>query len=915
FTGVAEVYWFGRGIMAGKRGYQGIKAGAEAVQAVQAARSVSGLYRGITGMEYVASVGGRFPRVGAFARQAMVSPSLADDMARFETQSFAGTILRQNAGRPAGGAAGQAYRASAVGRGIEAARATSVGRGAASVNAAWRQRSGVMMAKKFNQQVMRLGITSNVESLVDNRQGHSLGSMTNVDDYVNQAFANPAVDWGMDLLFFPPNIFEKGTIKRTVQLGTSAVRTTGRAVSHVPGFGALNWVDISANQQLLLAFNSPMEAWVKQVAEGAAGADDAVAAGQKAAKDWRKAVNRVGLQQAMADYHTQGDVARLGEAMGWVTTMGAIDSSARTAGTFGEIPEKMMSYSDRTDYYRTIDKLKAQIEVLDPSDIDELIRVASGHGVGAASKDVSELVDTASLVRSSGVKKAAREEAFRDEMIETVEEAASRGSGLQDDHVRLYGWRDPDLPDEIRWSTNQVDTGLDNPYVMDVSLDEVAYLDTLTPKQAAAAVADDAQGVGDAFRRRWMVRGEGGIRSQLRLDQVSGHRQFVPDRIRGFQHLADGHNLKRRGFMAQIMNDVNPAMLEQYYFETLPSFGRFHTWEAGMDDLDRLIKAGQLDNARYAPAYSPSGRRISLFPTGYEEMKYTEHVDNMLMQIPRDVRTVGGINSSMFDPMIRNVDPTRARFSLASLDTPVKQDAVAFAFKAKQAVTNVKMIARLRKLHDLDRILAEASEGLAAAGKPLEEATSTSARQAQFREIAEAIAGTHKLGEKDADRVRRILSMADEYGIRIDEVERHAQGILSEVSADPRWAVDFNVASLTGRPGMTISSPVELAEAQIKELYRQMNFIASSVDDIPASLAASLQKRGYRVVHGVQFSHAGDVKKLIPEFEEAGRRHIRQATLQSFFGRKDPDIMRRLKSRQMADQLYSALRKELDKVG
>src|SRR5690606_7576586 len=79
---------------------------------------------------------------------------------------------------------------------------------------AWRPLSCVSLAKKGNQQALTLGLTSKLEQLIESdRGGQSVSHLLTEDrlaEQVYETFSNPLLDWGVDLLLYPTNIFTPG---------------------------------------------------------------------------------------------------------------------------------------------------------------------------------------------------------------------------------------------------------------------------------------------------------------------------------------------------------------------------------------------------------------------------------------------------------------------------------------------------------------------------------------------------------------------------------------------------------------------------------------------------------------------------------------------------------------------------------
>src|SRR5690606_26819324 len=108
-----------------------------------------------------------------------------------------------------------------------------------------------------------------------------------------------------------------------------------------------------------------------------------------------------------------------------------------------------------------------------------------------------------------------------------------------------------------------------DPYFVDIAESE---LRSVLGDQADAVLRGEGN-LPPTLTRRYRLRSELSNSRFPRLSEAASVRAFKPEKIEKLKELARRHNSLREAELARIFADVDPKMLSQYIYETLPTFG------------------------------------------------------------------------------------------------------------------------------------------------------------------------------------------------------------------------------------------------------------------------------------------------------------------------------------------------------
>jgi hypothetical protein len=801
FTGIGEVVATAKGLQLGVKGSQ----------------AVAGLYRGAKGLDFAAAAA---DDIGRMALRG------ADDVARFSRPSF-------------------------VSNKIQGAMPTT----SRAMNA-WRQNGAVILGKKANQQVMKMGFVSNVEQLIDSdRGGQSLNRFTSIGENINTAMANPMVDWGVDLLLTPPNIFSLGTFAR-------------------PGHAIINTVTggfrkAAQNQELTMAFDRPIVRYLTE------------SEGEEAAAAYTARVNKDGVQAAIRDTFFKGDEEAMGAGMAFVATMAGVDHHARRAAdVIAGDPLHELGSRTRTFFHMARNQTAARLKVIDEDNIEGMLIHFAKYGT----------VEGAPVVYRRADKFGFQYQSLREGYLEAAGATKARAGSIPADHTRFIGHLDPDTG-QYSWSPLRAGDEIEgDPYFLDVY---DAELRGSLGDEADAILGGDTP-LPDAFINRYLRRDNDGKLRHWALSEANQMRLYDPEKIQLLRDMARHHNDLRASALAEIMNDLSPAALEQYVYEVLPTFGRWDDFVEASGEIRRTLDQGQLGNAKFVSPMSDMNRRLGAMPWTPDERKWVNEVFAIITELPDNPKLAGQLMDSVFSPFARDVDPQLGTFTAAAHDTVTKQEALAFASTARRTV---KMAQALRKLK-----MTESGQNLLRAAQGYLDETDTVKRAGLVEVLTEAFGS---VSENTLSDLTKIAKLAEEAKVSLDEIEDVITRQLGEIDALPVWAERYMVPTSMKPTGNLVQD----VQNKITELQKQAYFMASEVEGIPDDLVRFLADRKYKLVYGVEFAQPFDLDGIMPAFADASRRQMRQKSLGDFFDRQDPAMLSALKSRKVRDGLHARLTK------
>jgi len=557
FTGFGEVVAVARGLSIAQKG----------------AQSLAGIYRGSKGL--------RFAAAATSGQEARMLKGAAD-IVRFAEPSFIARKL-----------------------------------GSPLIMEQWRRNSAVILGKKFNQQALRAGFTSNLQQAIDaGRGGRSLDHFTEgqAGDKVYETFTNPLFDWGVDLLLFPTNIWNPGTFSRPARAGLDVATRGFRKAAE--------------NQDLLIAWDRPVRTYLEQLDPAEKLSKKifdnlGVKTGKEAVKKYKN-LSRDSLGKALAQTFFDGDTDSMGEAMAFVAAMSGMDIHARgIADALVGTPLHELEHGTRRVFHRTRDQLTGQLRLLDPDNVDGLFDHIAKYG------DDVDLA--ASNSRRSDVYYRNRRR-VEEGYLETVEAQLIRDGRVAEGHTRYVGTMDPETGRyDFRPEAAGKDVGGD-PFFVDVFDNDLHR----ALGDDAGSVLSGTEELPDVFSRRYLRPDETGALRHNRIADVKNVRQYDPEKLEFLRFFADHHNDLRAKKLDEIMGAVTSASLEQYVFEVLPTFGRWNEFTEASAEIAQSMLRGQLDNARFVSPMSDANRRLAAMPWTPSDVKWTDELFATLLELPGD---------------------------------------------------------------------------------------------------------------------------------------------------------------------------------------------------------------------------------------------------------------------------------------
>ncbi|HEX7099354.1 MAG TPA: hypothetical protein VF377_08925 [Acidimicrobiia bacterium] len=733
---------------------------------------------------------------------------------------------------------------------------------------AWRAKRSVILAKKVNQQVLRAGFVSNVQQWVDSdRGGASISHWTGgqASETVYRTLSNPVMDWAVDMLIYPTNIFKPGMV-------TGALQAVGRTINKV-------FYRASSNQHLLHGFDQA----VLQHLEELKNAGDEVAAAQL---DRYRDLRGGSVRNAIKEVFFDGDDEQMGAAFAYMSISAALDYRARQmADVVTMDPLHTFDSGTQRNWHHFRNMFVPQLRVMDPNNLQSIFRHIAKYGDGATSQAFMGRKAKDYYRRFRQV-----EEAF----LEPDEVRRARGAAVPEGHTRFVGVYD-DNDEILIWRRmRDGETFDDDPFFVDIRNDDL--LEALGGE--GQRIIDGSVQLPETWANRYLVHDEAGNLRYRRLSEAGTFRMLSEEGAQRLRDIARRHNELRSQVFDNLLAEVTPEVVASYMYQVMPTLGNWGKFVEAVDMVNTAANRGDLLNVTLTTPISMSGRRLSAMPMASADplTSWEQQVGELLLELSENRGLFERLQRSVFAPLARHVDPAQGAFTVALKDTVDKAEALTFAAGAERLVRLANSVRDLRRngLYDMVADIARTTD---------DAVTSTTVREILAAQLGEAGLVTDRSAEKAA----RLIREARRRGLDFDDLEAALLDDLEALDHDPMWSSRFGVA--TGLPPKRGDSVHARVMTKVRELRRLSEFMATTVEGAPKALVDALDARGYKLVYGVEFAQPPDLDNLIPAFGDIKRRHIAVKTLGDFFSRQDGPMVASLKSRKLKDALVARLRK------
>lgn len=391
-----------------------------------------------------------------------------------------------------------------------------------------------------------------------------------------------------------------------------------------------------------------------------------------------------------------------------------------------------------------------------------------------------------------------------------------------------------------------------------------------------------------------------------RFDQLNG---IVDDATLG--ETIAGHNQQASLVLRQLMSPENLPMagegMTKYIANAMHTFGDWNKYQPSTHQLGSFISDGVLNDIEFmAPrAFDATGKAAGRKIPILEHLEeYTPPMDEGMIQdwsthMHDQLFIEGGGTVEQFrkrggyyNPLAREVDPTRSRVTLAKLETATKQEMLQ---KADEIGQTFKAIEDWGRVGRFSRKLEPGALDIS----KLHEMTPQ-----QVTEIVKAIG---KKGTDDAASLRRLHRFVTSRGVTADEAfSSSISQIADGIGTDPAWSERFGLPSRITDKDNNILSGMELLKARKKQILAKARTTAAELDgkglvtklrdagkvaeaDDFEQYLGHIEDQGYKIVHGADFLMPDDLLNRSGVFNDLGARHLNAMTLGNFFSRRPPE--------------------------
>lgn len=716
--------------------------------------------------------------------------------------------------------------------------------------AAWRAYKPVIATRRVVQTGMRLGFVNQVEELLPGYQGKGLSDIPGVAGAADKVFTNPAVSIAGEWAFTPFAMFEPGTFVRG---GQDAVRSAFKFLGTAPGralVGGVAGAGVGA-----------LEGDTEEVLTGAAiGAGLGVAApgvGNAGLAASRALPDKVGFRMASKMIgHPSQVLAR--------TSFLPIAEDQRNTSVFLQALERKLKPEEWERFQGTMREKGSFIDAF-----AEHI----GSDREGASAAMAYVLTSASIDRTAALQAGDR---------------ASKG-------FRLRYW----------FARNQLVAQIRN-FDENTKKEELVW--NIVTRESASRRGlrrrfEQAMG-GDAG----VVRRPGEAVTDTTSDFVGGFDDVVLAEAIGshnenarktLQQLLSGENLPHQ------LADERQAGIIDYIATSLDSFGRWGNYSPLTGDLRRHVGGGLLENVRIKAPKSLMGRKLKVLDLmeDFEEPLDPDKLDwaqglNDTFFVDRGVsaeqwRQAGGY----YNPLAREIDPNRARITLARKETMSKQHMIETADEIQDVID----------LHDAwtsgAKILGTVD------GQPVSIIADAKLGTLGVNEVKAYLDTVGVTGATERKKIMALNRLARSRGLTVDQAfDTTLRAHMDDFANDTRWSEAYKMdPMLRGPDGEALQGQAAL-KARQKALREEAKFKAADldIDDAIADMRAAgrtseadeleafarhADEQGYKVVYGADFLAPDELLHDTGMFVDINHRHQNAMTLGNFFGRKHPEAL------------------------
>lgn len=398
---------------------------------------------------------------------------------------------------------------------------------------------------------------------------------------------------------------------------------------------------------------------------------------------------------------------------------------------------------------------------------------------------------------------------------------------------------------------------------------------------------------------------------------------FKADPAQALLH-AESHNRNAQETLQQLLSveatpDLNPnlaaslygwndlgapdraAVISKYLPQVMDSFGNWPEFSARTSEIRGLLHDGLLDDAVFDTYKLPSGLErptlaaravpVVVHPTNGQLI--SQGINDLVFRTPgTDITTI--TSRGKLDVLARGVDPSIGRFTAMKTVSADKG----------QVLTELEKLKELKAIHEI----ALPHTGVLAA------ATASSGELTDLtRQQYAGVINSMVKGSSSQKGMRRLYDFAKREGIPLADMKTYLNDAIQGAVDDPKLTDWLGLPKvITGKPnegeviGAVLSGPAAL-KARIGQLQQKADYTAARIDG-PKLLASlgegtpeylrmqahldSLERDGYKLVHGVEFLMPEDIAHQTPIFEDITRRHMNAVTLGNFFKGRLPAVAR-----------------------
>lgn len=362
------------------------------------------------------------------------------------------------------------------------------------------------------------------------------------------------------------------------------------------------------------------------------------------------------------------------------------------------------------------------------------------------------------------------------------------------------------------------------------------------------------------------------------------------------------HNEMAVAQFNDLLRTVTPGQVRAHVSNFVRNFEAWDEFVASMDDLENWAKGADLSGIRFAEAWSPSGRRLAV---NHVADDVQEWITATLKDGVAGVEKPSVVPKSWFQPLGGDMTGGWSDLTLATLDTPTKQEMIAFLGVVRHNQKRLTALQYLERKPEMLQAFLDADIG-SMKGQELTQWIEASFAQKNIDRVKSAAYSMLEASKQGIDQ-GVVTSVKGKLVADLSAAKLHFQTRLDELGRHEAWADRYRIGDvIRTKDGKLVAADLD---GKVSKLRRLINYTAADLGEgIPEALKAKLAERGYKVVKGVgPWAAPSDVLRQVHPFVHLTNMDRRVLSLGAFVDKVDDSTVMAVQAHKLRDSLVRSL--------